>query len=218
MPNGARLAGAEATAARALPAEGLPRFGQWALVRPVGDVTEMLLRLAVAEQILWRWPSAPSVEGFYSVLDAPNSESYVIVDLASSAVVGHCGIYSFHAIHRTAFFEASLVPELRYPHSMAGGVVLVALRSLLNRFDLRKLYFETTDARRDQFAFAEQRGYITEEARLRNHVFAEGTYKDVLILSAEASELRRALSEDQRLLHIVERGARSSETGTAEAR
>lgn len=174
----------------------VPKFRQWVLLRPIGLLAEELARRAILDEILWRWPSTPSIDAFYSVLHAPFSEHFAVVDTNDNSVVGHCAVYSLQMVHRTAFFEASLAPECRQGGSIAVGAIVLGIHQIVTRFDLRKLYLETTTDRLETFESVLGRGYFVEEAVLSDHVFSRGQTRDVHLLSARVAELRDRLERD----------------------
>ncbi len=145
------------------------------------------------DELLWRWPGTPNIEGFHSVLHAPGSEHYALIDSKTGRVSGHCGLYGFNAINRTAYFEASLVRQAR--NSGAVAAIVLAFERFLARFDLRKVYLETTTERLAQFRRSLEPSPFELEAVLKEHLFMNGRPEDLLIFSARAPELRSWISD-----------------------
>jgi RimJ/RimL family protein N-acetyltransferase len=95
--------------------------------------------------------------------------------------IGYVSIYNADLMSRTAFFSGISAPPW-----FRSGLVFDALALLFgyafSAFDLRKLYAELADNNFEQFQSGVGR-LFTEEARLRDFVFRDGRYRDLVYLS-----------------------------------
>jgi RimJ/RimL family protein N-acetyltransferase len=170
--------------------------GRWITLQPVRHADYDAIRAAeLSDELGVRWRhrgATPSPEAFAQVLWAGVLVQYLVVDNDDHRLVGLVSAYNADLQSGTCHMGfARFDPTDRSP-GMIEGVLLVA-DHLFTHWTFRKLYGETLE-----FNLANLGGVLgpllTEEGRLREHVFAGGRYWDLsyLALYREVWETHRA--------------------------
>lgn len=141
---------------------------------------DFLFSYAVRDEQNWRWNGRPvGPEAFReSLWDRVHAQ--FVVARTDGAPVGVVRAYGANFHHRYVYVQVGFVDsEVRFGTTMEATALFV--NYLFERWDFRKLYAEVTDSYPAFAAGAEK--YFDVEGRLRDHIFINGRYRDLLILS-----------------------------------
>lgn len=174
LPNGDQQAGAGTDPPR-------PRTrGRWVSLRPIRTVDYELIRAAeLADDLAVRWRhrgGTPSPEQFAQRLWAGVLAQYLVVAHADHRVVGLVCAYNPDLASGTCWVGFVRFDDDRSPLMVEGIVLLVD--HLFGQWPLRKLYGETIGFNLPDLGHPLVR-LLVEEGRLRQHVYAAGSYWDV---------------------------------------
>lgn len=149
---------------------------------PVTPSLEQQLYQSVASYVLpWQWMGQPnSFDGFRHSLWARALCNFELQHHGKA--LGLAGAYGANFQNGTAYVHAYLLPEYQGSLYPLGAIGLM-FDHLYSRYSLRKLYAEVLDTTLPVFRSAIDSGLFDVEGRLREFVFANGSYRDVVIIS-----------------------------------
>jgi acyl carrier protein/RimJ/RimL family protein N-acetyltransferase len=147
---------------------------------------------SVAQEFRWRGEHL-AAESFERTLHDRATRSWTIVD-GEGAVVGLVQLLGVNATDR--FGELVLATFPHAPPSAAGQALLLALRESFRRHDLRKVYFHLSPGAARRFG-ASLEAIGRREGVLRDHLWVDGGYRDVVVASVYREDLDRHLHTTQ---------------------
>jgi RimJ/RimL family protein N-acetyltransferase len=166
---------------RAIEREDLPRIIEW---RNDPDVYRNYIEyepLSLAKQERW----------FESILAHPTEKNFIVATPDGSAI-GTVGLGNIDARSRVGEVIRFIVGDKRY--RLQGHAVEALLLALAHGFDhlnLHKIYATDLASNPKMISMHKQFGFV-QEATLREHVFHEGDYADIVIMGLLRSEFRHA--------------------------
>lgn len=179
--------GRQTRPASALPQElrGPSLRGHRVSLQPVrAQDYEMLRMLELSEDLvpIWRHQGAtPSPERWVESLWTGVLAQFIVVDIARKHPLGIVNVYSADFRHGHAYIAASKFDLQRRSTLFLEGFALF-VDYVFAVWNFRKLYMETSERNIGQFASAIG-PILCEEGRLREHLFFDGRYWDVLHLA-----------------------------------
>jgi len=143
-----------------------------------------LYELAISEQVSYRWRfrgGIPNYEAFVQSLYVDVLSQFVVRSEPSGAAVGHVVSYGTDFQNGYSYAGAMMRADLQ---GTGSGIEAFALfvRYLFATWNLRKVYLEVVEFNMPQFGSAIGR-YVTEEGRLREHVYYQGRLWDQYLLA-----------------------------------
>jgi len=190
--------------------------GRWAELRPIrpGDYPMLY---AAETGTRWRLRhGTPSPREYEDILWRGILAQYVVFPRGGEAM-GLVAVYRADMVNGHAYLLAS-----RWDETMASSVAFVEgvalfVDHVFNAWPFRKLYLETDERLAEQFSSLFARDEFPIEGRLREHVFSDGRYVDLLTFAlyrtawSEYIHAWRA-SEPASRLEVAERLAERAET------
>ncbi len=154
------------------------------LVPLAADGVEFLYRLAIDEEIGWRWRFAGSVprrDQFEQTLWAGVLTQFLVTDTLQGGLIGSAIAYNADLNHGYTFVAVGMVPE-----ATGTGLGIEAtdlfVGHLFGCYSLRKVYFEVPEYNLAQFE-SSLGWLLKEEGMLKNHTFYNGRYWDRAMLA-----------------------------------
>lgn len=166
---------------RAIEREDLPKIIEW---RNDPEVYRNYIEyepLSLAKQERW----------FESTLGHPTERNFIVATDDGSAI-GTIGLGNIDARSRVGEVIRFIVGDKRYRlRGHAVEALFLALAHGFNHLNLHKIYATDLASNPKMISMHKQFGFL-QEATLREHVFHEGEYVDVVILGLLRSEFREA--------------------------
>jgi acyl carrier protein len=149
---------------------------------------EGLNQPAVAHEFRWRGEHLPA-EGFERALRDRAARTWSIVD-GDGAVVGLVQLLGVNATDRFGEIVLAVFPGAP---SAGAGQALLALRESFRLHDLRKVYFHLGPGAARRFDVSLE-AVGRHEGTLRDHLWVDGAYRDVVVASVYREDLDRHLT------------------------
>ncbi len=176
-----------------------PSVGRHVRLRPLRTSDyDTIYSWAAEGHVPWHWQGRPvGPEGFRDTLWSGILFHLVIESIETGSPIGLFTAYGANHHHQFCYCQIGVVPEWR----MSGLPVeagLLGLDLLFRKFNFRKVYAEVGSDKFDLYESSEGSGFEVE-GRLTEHIYADGTFYDMLTLA-----IRRAAWSD-RIAPLVRR-------------
>jgi RimJ/RimL family protein N-acetyltransferase len=156
--------------------------GRLTQLRPIHpDDYEFLYQIAIAPENGFRWRyrgAIPDRAEFVKGLTRGALVQFVVERMATSESVGLVTAYNANMRDGWAYIASICSPRFRSSGAVVDGLVTLS-DYVFQNWPLRKLYFEALEFNYEQFGSVAGR-LAHEEGRLREHVFYDGRYWDVV--------------------------------------
>jgi hypothetical protein len=152
------------------PADGIPLEGRYTRLRPLRPAfVEQLFELATTTQIPWQWQGPETPEAFRESLWHRVLVQFAVEDRRTGRGVGLLRADNANPVSGFAYLTMMIFPEFRMRAWPLEAAVLFG-NYLFQRFNLQRLYAETTESYFEQFRSGA--GQLFEvEGRLREDLY-----------------------------------------------
>lgn len=190
--------------------QGAPRtVGRHVQLTPVaGRHYDLLYEWAAREEIPWQWRGRPvSPEGLLESMWVDCLFHYIVETRNPPRPIGLVTVYGANFHHQNCYLQAGLIE----PYQRRGWpfeAVALALSIVFRRYNMRRVYAQTTLEAFEQFASGEGI-WFEVEGRLREYAYVNGRFVDSLILVASREQWQHRIDP------LVERWTRPEKQETA---
>ena len=159
---------------------------------------------------LYRWRNDPDVAsrfvGFQAGATMADMEEWVevcrkdrramtrivwtIVLIENNAPIGYVGLYEIDFLNRNGLFGIAIGEKDQWNKGHGETATLMVLEYAFDQLNLHRVYLEVIETNEAAVTLYKKCG-MQEEGRLRNAIFRDGCWKDVIMMSILAPEYKK---------------------------
>ncbi|MBA4380275.1 MAG: N-acetyltransferase [Anaerolinea sp.] len=165
---------------RSIEREDLPRFVEWLNDPEVIAGLALYLPFSLAEETKW----------FEKMIERPAEERALGIEIRTEdgwALIGSCGFHNIEWTNRAGEVGIAIGDKTCWNQGYGSEVMLLLLRHGFETLNLNRVFLRVHAPNRRAISTYEKAGFV-QEGRMRQAVYKNGEYQDVLFMSVLHSE------------------------------